>query len=175
MIRRLLDTLYLAGGALAALAILAICLLVAAQVGLNILARVGGPAWSYTIPSYADFAGFLLAAASFLAMAHTLRAGVHIRVNLLISRLNPRATWGLELFTLALATALAAYATRYAIALTYESWDYGDMSSGMVAVPLWIPQLFMDAGLALLTLAFLDTLVESIRARRPVIADAGEA
>ncbi|PJE28650.1 TRAP-type mannitol/chloroaromatic compound transport system, small permease component [Pseudooceanicola antarcticus] len=175
MIRRLLDTLYLAGGAVAALAILAICLLVAAQVGLNILARVGGPAWSYTIPSYADFAGFFLAAASFMALAHTLRSGVHIRVNLLISRLNPRATWGLELLTLALATALSAYATRYAISLTHESWDYGDMSSGIVAVPLWIPQLFMDAGLVLLTLAFLDTLVESLRARRPVIADAGEA
>jgi len=38
---------------------------------------------------------------------------------------------------------------------------------GIVAIPIWIPQGAMVAGLGLLTLAFLDTLVESLRARRP--------
>lgn len=175
MIRRSLDWLYRAGGVLAALSILLICLLVTAQVCLNILARIGGPAHSYTIPSYADFAGFLLAAASFLALAYTLRAGAHIRVNLLISRLPERQAWVLEMLTLLLGAAITAYAAWYAVALTLESYDYGDMSTGIIAVPLWIPQVAMDAGLILLTVAFLDTLVESLRAGHPVIADAGEA
>ncbi|NIZ07837.1 TRAP transporter small permease [Pseudooceanicola sp. HF7] len=175
MIRRAFDTLYLAGGICAAGAILAICLLVSAQVGLNILARLGGPGLSYTIPSYADFAGFFLAAASFLAFPYALRMGAHIRVNLVISRLPQSWTWALELFTLALGAAISAYAAYYAVALTHESWDYGDMSTGIVAVPLWIPQLAMDAGLILLTLAFLQTFVESVLAGRPVIVDAGEA
>ena len=39
--RRLLDLVYMLSGALAALSILAICLLVSAQVALNILARLG--------------------------------------------------------------------------------------------------------------------------------------
>jgi|TARA_R110000737_G_scaffold142565_1_gene173195 TRAP-type C4-dicarboxylate transport system permease small subunit len=173
--RRGLDLLYLAGGVAAAAAISLICLVVTAQVCLNILARIGGPGYSFTIPSYADFAGFLLAAASFLALAPTLRAGVHIRVNLLTSRLGPRASWALELLVLVMASALAGYACFYAINLTWESWDFGDMSTGMVAIPLWIPQLAMDAGLALLTIALLDTLVESLRAGHAIIADAGEA
>lgn len=173
MLRKALDGLYLAAGVMSALSILAICLVVSAQVGLNILARVGGPAWSYTIPSYADFAGFALATASFMALAHTLRAGTHIRVNLVITHLPERLQWGLELGTLALAGAMSAYATRFAFGLMLESRHYGDMSPGIVAVPLWIPQIAMVTGLALLTLAFADTLVETWRARRPLLLDTG--
>lgn len=169
--RRLLDTLYTISGGLAALSILAICLLVSAQVGLNILARLGGPSLSFTIPSYADFAGYLLAAASFLALAPTFRHGTHIRVNLVISRLGARVSWALELFTLAVAGCAMGYATWYAASLMKESHHYGDKSTGMIAVPIWIPQVVMVMGLGLLTLAILDRLVESLRARQPVLTD----
>jgi TRAP-type C4-dicarboxylate transport system permease small subunit len=130
MTRRILDRLYALSGALAAAAILAICLIVTAQVTLNILARIGGPSLSYTIPSYADFAGYFLATASFMALAYTLRAGGHIRVNLVVQRLPERPRWVLELAALAL-------------------------------------------GLALLTVALIDTLVESWRAGQPVLTDSG--
>ncbi|NDR56252.1 TRAP transporter small permease [Aliiruegeria sabulilitoris] len=171
--RRVLDTLYTAAGGLAALSILAICLLVSAQVGLNILARIGGPALSYTIPSYADFAGFALAAASFLAMAYTLRAGAHIRVNLLVSRLPKGGQWVAEMVSLALGAAMVGYATWFSVQLLLESLHYGDTSPGIIAVPLWIPQLTMVTGLVLLTVALLDTLVQSVRNRAPVIIDFG--
>ncbi|WP_068115970.1 TRAP transporter small permease [Tropicimonas marinistellae] len=171
--RRVLDALYTAAGGLAALCILGICLLVSSQVGLNILARIGGPALSFTIPSYADFAGFALAAASFLAMAYTLRAGAHIRVNLLISRLPARGQWAAEIVSLALGAGIVGYATWYSVLLLAESWHYGDTSPGIVAVPLWIPQLTMVVGLGLLTVALVDTLIESIRNRAPVLVDFG--
>jgi len=35
-----------------------------------------------TIPSYSDFSGFMLAAATFLAMPYTFRSGGHIKVSL---------------------------------------------------------------------------------------------
>lgn len=173
MRRLILDRLYGLAGGIAATAIFAICLLVTAQVSLNILARLGGPAWSYTIPSYADFAGYLLATASFLAMAYTLRAGTHIRVNLVIQRLSPARRWALELVTLAIGAALAAYATWYGAGLVGESWHYGDKSTGIVAIPLWIPQGAMVAGLALLAVAFVDTLIESFQAKAPILSDVG--
>ncbi|HBQ36025.1 MAG TPA: TRAP transporter small permease [Rhodobacteraceae bacterium] len=171
--RRILDTAYKAAGGLAALSILGICLLVSAQVMLNILARIGGPNWSFTIPSYADFAGYFLATASFMAMAYTLRAGSHIRVNLLVQNLPEKPRWILELFALSLGAVMAGYATYFTASLLGESYHYGDMSTGMIAVPLWIPQLAMVGGLGLLTIAFLDTLTEALLARAPVIHDAG--
>ena len=161
--RRALDAVYDAAGALAAVAILFICALISAQIGLNILARLAGPGWSWTIPSYADFAGYALAAASFLALAHTLRRGAHIRVTLLTARLAPGLRRGVESAALALAAAVSGYATWYVAALIGESWHYGDTSSGMVAVPLWIPQVPVAAGLGLLTVALAHTLVEVLQ------------
>jgi len=169
--RRLLDRVHGFAGGLAALAILGICLLVSAQVGLNVAARIGGPAWSFTIPSYADFAGYLLAAATFLALAPTLRAGGHIRVTLVVGRLPGGLRRATDLAVLALGAAMSGYACRFAWDLARESLHYGDKSTGIVAIPIWIPQGAMVAGLGLLTLAFLDTLVESLRTRRPVLTD----
>ncbi|OWY17838.1 C4-dicarboxylate ABC transporter permease [Thioclava sp. JM3] len=169
--RRLLDQVYLLSGGIAAVSILAICLLVTAQVGLNVLARLGGPALSYTIPSYADFAGYFLATASFMALAHTLRHGSHIRVNLVLTRLPARGQWVAELVALALGFAASAYAVWFATSLILESLHYGDMSTGIVAIPIWIPQCAMVVGLGLLALAFIDTLIESVRAKRPVLVD----
>ena len=173
--RRVLDALYEGAGWLAALSILAICAVVTAQVGLNVLSRLGGPEWSFTIPSYADFAGFALAAATFLAMASTLRHGVHIRVNLLVQRVPAPLTWALELVTLAIGCAMTGLATWYAAGMLGESWRYGDQSTGIIAVPLWIAQIPMVIGLGLLSLAFLDTLIESVRSRAPILVDQGEA
>lgn len=171
--RRMLDTAYAAAGGIAALSILGICLLVSAQVMLNILARLGGPNLSFTIPSYADFSGFFLATASFMAMAYTLRAGNHIRVNLLVQNLPERPRWIFEIFALLLGALTAGYATYFTASLLGESYHYGDMSTGIVAVPLWIPQLGMVGGLGLLTIAFLDTLIEAISVRAPILLDAG--
>ncbi|EKE44360.1 putative DctQ (C4-dicarboxylate permease, small subunit) [Oceaniovalibus guishaninsula JLT2003] len=173
--RRALDTVYATAAWAAAMAVLVICLVVTAQVVLNVASRLGGAGVALTIPSYADFAGFALAAATFLALAPTLRAGVHIRVNLAVMRLPTRLQWVAELIVLALGTAMAAYATWFAGSLLQESRHYGDMSTGIVAVPIWIPQIAMVAGLGLLTVALLDTLVESLRRRTPILKDAAEA
>jgi len=171
--RRMLDTAYGLAGAIAALSILGICLIVSAQVMLNILARFGGSELSFTIPSYADFAGYFLATATFMAMAYTLRSGGHIRVNLLVQNLPEKPRWLSEIFALSLGATTAGYATWYAGLLLGESLHYGDMSTGIVAIPLWIPQLPMVAGLGLLTVAFVDSLFEALHSGKPVLSDTG--
>jgi len=171
--RQLLDRLYQIAGAIAALSILGICLVVSAQVVLNILARLGGPELSFTIPSYADFAGYMLSTASFMALAYTLRSGNHIRVNLFVQKLSDGPKWAFEIVVLALGIAMTGYATWYAGAVMAESIEYGDISTGIIAIPLWIPQTAMVAGLGLLTIALIDTLIEALIARAPVLLDSG--
>ncbi|SEN98763.1 TRAP-type mannitol/chloroaromatic compound transport system, small permease component [Pseudorhodobacter antarcticus] len=171
--RRFLDRLYMLSGGLAALAILGICLLIAAQITFNVIARIGGAGLSYTIPSYADFAGYMLSTATFMALAYTLRAGGHIRVGLVVQRLPRRVRWGAEVGSLAVGALFATTATYYAGLLMAESWHYGDKSTGIVAIPTWMPQVFMVAGLALLAVAFVDTMIESLRAGGPILTDMG--
>lgn len=165
--RATLDFIYRAAGGLAAFFIVAIVGLVFAQVCLNLADKIGaaffGAGLGMTIPSYADFTGFFLAAATFLALAYTLRAGGHIRVTLLLGRLPAGAQRIFESAVVFVALAMSAFATWYIILLVHESIEFGDRSSGMVSVPLWLPQLPVALGLVVLTLALADELVGLLR------------
>ena len=176
--RRWLDVLYKGSCWLGAGSIALICLLVVCQVLLNLLDRIStlltGSAIGLTIPSYADFTGFLLAAASFLSLAYTLRQGAHIRVVLLVGRLPEKLQRLVEIWCIGFGLAISLYFTWYTAMLTYESYTYNDLSSGMIAVPIWIPQAAMLFGLFVLSVALLDELVAVARGNAPCYAEKGE-
>lgn len=161
--RRSLTILYTFSGALAALCILSITGLVFAQVCLNLVDKLAvlfaGQAIGLTIPSYSDFTGFLLAASTFLGLAYTLRAGGHIRVTLVTGLLGDKPRRWVETAVLSAALAMVAYGTVYMGLLVAESHEFGDRTSGMVALPLWLVQMPVAVGLAVLTIALLDELI----------------
>lgn len=176
--RRILDRLYLYGGIAAAIFISAIAAIVCAQVFLNLTDKIysafAGRALGLTIPSYSDFTGFFLAAASFLALAYTLRSGGHIRVTLVTGLMPARSQRGFECLALLVGLGMTAYATFYMFGLVEESIAFGDMTSGMVSIPIWIPQLPVLTGLAILSIALADELVLVLRGKSPSYADQGE-
>jgi TRAP-type C4-dicarboxylate transport system permease small subunit len=110
-----------------------------------------------------------MAASGFLALAHTLKRGEHIRVTLLLSALKGRARHALELWALFAATALAALAAWYSARLAWQSHAFNDISTGNDATPLWIPQLTMAIGSTILLVAFIDELVLEWRGQRVVM------
>ena len=176
--RKFLDGLYRASGACAAFFLLAIGAIVLAQVGANLIdaladALTGTPI-GLVIPSYAEFAGFFLAAASFLALAYTLRAGGHIRVTLVIQHLGPRARRAVELWCSASGAGLAGYFAWYSVALVFESIEFGDVSTGIVPVALWLPQSAMALGLIVLTIAMIDGFVDVVRGDAPALSAAAD-
>ena len=97
--RTRLDPLYKALGAIGALFILATLVIEV----VNIVGREIG----YSMAGIDAYAGYTLAAGSFLAMAAALRHGDHIRVTLLIQRLTGRRRWWIEVFCLSVATFLS--------------------------------------------------------------------
>ena len=169
--RRALDLLYRVSGALAALFLVAICAIVLGQVGANLIDKIASLVTSraigLVIPSYAEFAGFFLASASFFALAYTLRAGGHIRVSLVIQHLGKKPRRGIELWCIAVAAALTTYFTVFMFLLVLESLEFGDVSPGMVPVPLWLPQSMMNLGLLVLTIALIDEFVCVLTGRAP--------
>lgn len=172
--RRFLDGLYLGLGWVAAFTILAIAVLISAQIVLNLATRVLGLPLPSTIPSYADFSGFMLAAATFLSMPYTLRSGGHIRVSLVTARLAPKPRLLTEIAALTLAAGLVGFAGWYLALLTRQSWRYGDLSPGVVAIPLWIPQAVVAFGMGVLFVALLDSLIQTIAHGAVVIGGDGE-
>ncbi len=176
--RRYLDSLYVAGGWLAAGCISFICFLVVSQVFLNLIDRfstiVTGSAIGLTIPSYSDFTGFLLAAASFLSLAYTLREGGHIRVVLVVGRFPRRLQKYIEFWCSGFGFAVCCYFSWYVARLVHESYVYHDLSSGMIAVPLWIPQSAMLLGLLILSVALADEMFTVVGGGIPSYVDKGE-
>ena len=158
--RTLLDPLYKALGALGALFILATLVIEV----VNIVGREIG----YSMAGIDAYAGYTLAAGSFLALAAALRHGDHIRVTLLIQRLTGRQRWWIEVFCLAVATFLSGYFAWFAGKLVWGSYVFHDVSQNVDATPLWIPQLSMAVGLAAMFLAFLEELIETLRTGKVV-------
>ncbi len=171
---KVLDRVYFAAAVVAGTAIVMICLLISAQIILNGLGRAFPGTFPTTIPSYADFSGYLLAAATFLALAHTLRAGGHVRVTLLTGIMPRRLGALADAAVLVLGLAVTGMATWFMGQLTAASLRYGDTSSGIVPIPLALPQSVATLGLALLVVALLHTLVEVVARRAPVLTAPGE-
>jgi TRAP-type C4-dicarboxylate transport system permease small subunit len=109
-----------------------------------------------------------MAAAGFLALAHTLKRGEHIRVTLVLEHAEPRLRRALELVALGVATLLAAAFAWYSVRLAYQSWQFNDISTGNDATPLWIPEVAMAIGTCVLLIAFVDELVLEWRGERVI-------
>lgn len=167
--RRFLDSLYRGAGWAAALALFLIFALVLVQVSARLLDGVlrlaGSHPTGFTVRSIAEISGFLLAAASFLALAHTLTVGGHIRVGVFIDRLPAAARRIVEGLVGIAATIISVYMTVALARLTWKSWTFNDVSYGFVPVPLALPQAAMTIGLALLSVAILDITVKAWRER----------
>jgi TRAP-type C4-dicarboxylate transport system permease small subunit len=158
--RRILDALYDSAAALAALLMVGLLIMV--------LLSVLGRQFNFHVRGTDAYAGYLMAGAGFLSLAHTLKRGEHIRVTLLLSKLTGGAKQGLEIWSLAAASALSGLFAWYSVKLTVGSYQFNDISTGNDATPLWIPQLTMAAGAIILLIAFIDDLVMEVRGQRVV-------
>ena len=154
-LRRGLDGLYQAAGVLAALCLIAILVLIVVQM----LARWTGEVF----PGAPDYAGYAMAAASFLAFANALNKGAHIRVSIVLNALPPGPRRWLEVWCFGIATAVMWYFTWYAWRFTYWSWKFNEISQGQDRTPLWIPQSAMLLGAVILAIALTDHLIHLVR------------
>lgn len=156
--RRLLNFLYDACAWLAALCMIGVLVMVL----LSILGRQS----HFLVPGTDAYAGYFMAASGFLALAHTLKKGEHIRVTLLLSHLHGSARRGLEIWALTAAVLIAGLFAWFSVRLAWQSHAFNDISTGNDATPLWIPQLSMALGAVVLLIAFIDEWVQELRGQR---------
>ena len=156
--RKLLDTLYDGAAWLAALCMVGLLAMVLTSIVSRLLhVHVAGTD---------AYAGYLMAGAGFLALAHTLKRNEHIRVTLLLSALQGQARRALEVWALGAATLLAALSAFYSVRLAWQSHQFNDISTSNDATPLWIPQIAMALGNVVLLVAFIDEFLLELRGLR---------
>lgn len=156
---RALDWLFAAAGVLAAVLLAVIAALT--------LAEIIGRAVGILVPLGTEFGGFTMAASIFLGLGWTLRKGGHIRVNLLIRHLGKRARWYVEFWCLVFAAGSILAVVYGSANMVWNSYRFGSLATGLVAVPLWIPQTCMLLGVVLLELALLEQLARLLSGREP--------
>jgi TRAP-type C4-dicarboxylate transport system permease small subunit len=157
--RKALDFLYLACGMVAGFFLVLIVSV--------ILYQVFGRNLGYGIPGVDDLAALFLVASAFLALSPTLRAGGHIRVNLLLHYLPSGLRWLAELWCLGFGATLIGFLTYFTIDMAWESFVYGDRAIGQLPILMWIPQGGAALGLLALTIAFIDDFVVVLRHGKP--------
>ncbi|MCY4303920.1 MAG: TRAP transporter small permease [Aestuariivita sp.] len=163
--RKVLDNLYFGAALLGAMFIVIIGLLICAQVlGRQLGVHVKGAdeltAWS-------------VVAAGFLPLAYTFRNGRHIRVTLIIEKTG-KFRMPAEFLALSLGLYFTGYLAYSSIDMVLDSIRFNDQTQGLINLPLWIPQISIPIGSALLALAILDDLFNLLRGVLPSYIPASE-
>jgi TRAP-type C4-dicarboxylate transport system permease small subunit len=159
IMRVFLDRLYLFSGYLAGAFMVAIFVLM-------MVLSAGRPV-GINIPAADDFVSWCMAAMAFLGLAHTFRSGEMIRVGLLIDTLPERRRQPIEIGCLIIGIGFIGFFAYYASQLVADSWRFHEMSQGVIAIPMWIPQIGYATGLVILLIAFIDEFIHVVRGNPP--------
>src|SRR5215218_71660 len=125
--RRILDSIYVAAGYLAALFLIGTLSMV--------LLGIAGRLLHFHVPGTDAYAGYCMAAAGFLALAHTLKRGEHIRVSLVLEHAGTTLHRALEIWSLAAASLLTCGFAYFSTRLALQSWQFNDISTANDATP----------------------------------------
>lgn len=140
-----IDRIALIAGALGAVCLALIPALILAEIGSVLLT---GASLTFTW----EYASFAMAAAFFLGLAYTLRAGGHVRVALVAEYLPPKGAWLLDILATTIALYFSGFITYALVQIAVASYVGGSLTFTATATPLYIPQSVMAFGGILLTL-----------------------
>jgi TRAP-type C4-dicarboxylate transport system permease small subunit len=158
-LRRFLDRLYAASGALAA-----VCL---ASIAVVMLAQALMREFGMLFRGADDIVAWLCAATAFLALGHTFRRGELVRIGLVVERLPPAAKRIVALLALGLTVLFVGYMVYAVMRFVFESWKFNEVAQGLIQLPIWIPQMSFVLGALILFVAVLDEFVVLARGRKP--------
>ena len=164
--RRFLDRLYAASGALAAVCLASIAVVMLAQAGM----REAG----LLFRGADDIVAWLCAASAFFALGHTFRRGELVRIGILIDHLPPRAQRVVAIAALAITVVFVAYMAYAVVRFVYESWKFNEVAQGLIQIPIWIPQMSFALGALILLVAVVDEFVVLVRGGKPAYQAAEE-
>ena len=152
-----LRRLYECCGLLSGLFLVAICVIICVQ----IIARLLGT----LIPASDEFAAYAMAASGFLGLPFALHRGAHIRVGMLFKALPAKGCHAMEVLSTLVGLLVAAYLAWHCTLFVFETYSFNEVSTGMLPIPLWIPQSSMVVGTVVLVVAMTERLVTVMRGR----------
>jgi TRAP-type C4-dicarboxylate transport system permease small subunit len=113
------------------------------------------------IPIAWEYSSYLMAACFTFGAAMTLRAGGHIRVTLVLGRLQPPARRILEAAASLIATVFVGFLATAMVRFSWSAFERGQTSISS-ETPLWLPEAVIAFGMVLLALQFLARFIQAL-------------
>jgi TRAP-type C4-dicarboxylate transport system permease small subunit len=113
------------------------------------------------IPVAWEYSSYLMAACFTFGAAMTLRAGGHIRVTLVLGRLQPSARRLLEIAASLVATVFVGFLAIAMVRFSWTAFSAGQRSISSDTL-LWIPEAVVAFGMVLLALQFLARFIQAL-------------
>lgn len=150
---RWIDYLSDFGGYIAAACLLALALMIGYEVSIRYF--TGRPTtWVLEVSVY------LSMAVGFLGAAYALKRDSHFSITLFVDRLTENKKRILRIFTNIICIGYSITFIIKGLEMAYVSYVINDVSTGLLAVPLWIPGLLLPIGGLLLALQFFNKLLD---------------
>lgn len=108
---------------------------------------------------------YLVVWAVCVSFAAVTAADRHIKADLLVGMMPPGMQRALAIGGDILGVVMSAALCWLGYLVTYESWDFGDVSTTTLRFPLWIYQASLPVGMALMTVSYLMRLVGHLKPR----------
>ena len=135
---RFLNSLYRYSGYVASFFLILILVFIVT----GIASRIFG----FYIRGLAEYSGYSLATASFLALAYTFNENAHIRITLFLERAKGKLLKFLTIWSLSVSSFFSGFLAFYFIKMWFVSIQLAEVSQGADEILLWIPQTGVAIG-----------------------------
>jgi C4-dicarboxylate transporter DctQ subunit len=106
---------------------------------------------------------YLVIWAVFLALGLVTAADRHVKADLFVSMFPPRLRRGVDIFSELLGLAFSLLLLGYGVAITWQSWSYGDLSTTSLRFPLWMFMAALPTGALLMSVRYAQRFVGVLR------------
>ena len=150
VLQRIVDRISLISAYLASVCLGGLTLLTLGQVALGVLSK-----FSHAFPSDIavgwEYSAYLMGSSFMFGAALTMRAGMQIRVQIVLQSFGGRFQRPLEVISSAIGAAFVTFLAYSLACFAFESY-VSDQVSGGSLTPLWIPQASLALGTAIYAL-----------------------
>ena len=128
-------------------------------VAVFILTGIASRIFGFYIRGLAEYSGYCMAAASFLALAYTFGEKGHIRITLFLEKSNKNIRRHLELWCLSVATFFSGFLSFYFLKMLVISFNFQERSEGADEILIWIPQVSVALGSTIFFICVLHNFI----------------
>lgn len=118
--------------------------------------------WLFNKPTIwaTELSIYAIIGSCFLGSAYAVRTYSHITVDLLINNVNDRMKTLLAYLSNAMGLVFSIIFTYFGFHHVMNTYELGVTSSSLLRIPMYLPEMFIPAGGALLCLAFILQIID---------------